>query len=108
MRDLVTLVPINEGRPGIVYIKTKVAQMRGCKPATKQGIETWVKGMGWQKKNAAQRTKANLPHLARLGLDNTSEPALGKQWSGPRPSDVMHNGVAKLVAAGVAGARGRN
>jgi hypothetical protein len=104
----VTLVPINEGRPGIVYIKTKVAQVRGCKPATKQGIETWVKGWEGKKRAAAQRTKANQPHPAQRELDNTSEPALGRQWSGPRASDVMHNGVAKLVAAGIAGARGRN
>lgn len=40
--------------------------------------------------------------LAQPELDNTSEPALGRPWSGPKASDVMHNGVAGLVIAGIA------
>lgn len=96
-----TLVPINKDRPGIVYIKTKVAQMRGCKPATQvldQVFETWVREWdgGKKKWHAAQRTKANQPHPAQQELDNTSEPGTGQPVERTERSDVMHNGVAKL------------
>ena len=61
--------------------------------------------MGWRK-ITEQRLKANQPHLAQQELDNTSAPVLGKQWSGPRPSDDMQDGVAELVIEGVAGTVG--